>query len=226
MTELRLSQGQGKMATFTLRWLFATTALFAVGFYGMMQSSQTALAIVATITLLMFLTSIVNALVRRDNFRSFHTGFSVWGIGYLVLIGLILEHENSNGGSLATTKSLVSAYGMVVKEDPASDQNPFEDLGGDLDDLFEDSNDENPFDDADEDLDDLFGSRSNSTEVLVGLRKQSIVMCTYGCLTTYSPDHDVFMKIGQLLWAWLFACIGGLLALSHLSKSQTGPGTN
>jgi hypothetical protein len=28
--------------------------------------------------------------------------------------------------------------------------------------------------------------------------------------TFYSPDHDTFMQIGQLLWAWLFAVCGGV----------------
>jgi hypothetical protein len=33
-----------------------------------------------------------------------------------------------------------------------------------------------------------------------------------GPATTLSIDFDVFMAIGQLLWSWFFAIIGGVLA--------------
>ncbi len=47
-------------------------------------------------------------------------------------------------------------------------------------------------------------------------------------LPIYGPDHDMFMKIGQLLWAWILAMCGGLVAKFlyrvYQRKESSSPG--
>jgi len=178
------------MGKITLRWLFATVSLFAVGMHGMMQSSPLASNIITTMTLLIFLTTIVGALVRRDALRAFHIGFSVWGIGYLLLIGVVLENENNGSAALATTTLLEQAYKQVQVEIPREPEY---------------------------DLDDLFGGGS-SRVVVACATMLAYTDCNRlpGGFTTHPMDHESFMRIGQMLWAWLFAGTGGFLGLSFL----------
>lgn len=61
--------------------------------------------------------------------------------------------------------------------------------------------------------------------LFVAVAVQTEVATPFGANTTFTPDNDVFMQTGQLIWAILIGCFGGMAAVyvANRRASETQP---
>jgi hypothetical protein len=103
----------------TLRGMFVSLSLLALGFVSLAYSSQVWLSLLATGTTVLFLLLGLGSLLLRERQRAFCTGFSLWGLAYLGLVGVALEQENGRG-TLMTTQSLKALHSAIARPVPQS----------------------------------------------------------------------------------------------------------
>ena len=180
---------------FSLRMLLGAVAFVALGCVALFNASQNWQIFICTATFAILFIAMLGGLFRRGGVQAFWAGFAVTGWLYLVLVYGFLEVENQREKPrLATTRALVFVWHAVKDETRQALQptpiNPNVSSA--------------PFI--------LPRPTRNPTSVGPYLSTRIATPFNAGMVRQQFPLRDSFMNIGQYLWAFLLAFLGGLLA--------------